>query len=122
MDNITFNIITLNLSIVNGNHLKFSISLPVFNIFNVKRSPTVWQGSALRFISEATLFLVVSAVVSAGTAVLVLIVVFILVVLVVIVVIVVLVVLVAVSVLILVFVVHNITPLSVLGTLVPYLV
>ena len=78
----------------------------------------------MRFISEATLFLVVSAVVSAGTAVLVLIVVFILVVLVVIVdvVLVVIVVLVAVSVLILVFVVHNITPLSVLGTLVPYLV
>ena len=74
----------------------------------------------MRFISEATLFFVVSAVISAGTAVLVLIVVLILIVVFVLVVI--LVAVIAVSVLILVFVVHNITPLNVLGTFVPHLV
>lgn len=71
-------------------------------------------------LSEIALFLVISAVISAGTAVLVLIVVF--VVIVIIVVVLIAVIVASVLVLVLVFVVHNITPLNVFGTFVPYLV
>ena len=112
----TINIISFNLTIVNGKVLKFSISLPVFNICTLKGVLPVGKTPNATFVlSEITLFLAVLAVISAGAAVFALILVLLIAVLVIVVVIVV-------SVLIFVFVVHNFTPLSVLGTFVPCLV
>ena len=90
---------------------------------DTKRScPTVLvrQPVSISGLSEIALFLAVSAVISAGAAVFILVAVLVLIV-VIVAVIAVIVILVVASVLvqILVFVVHNITPLSVLGTFVP---
>ena len=127
--NITIDIITLNLSIVNGNSLKFSISLPVFNILTVKRSPAVSKASFFavtvfigktQFPQNYLMIFVRRAVLALIAVPVVLIVLIVLVAL--IVVIAVTVVAIVVFVPVVVFVVHNITPLNVLGTLVPYLV
>ena len=73
----------------------------------------VRQPVSISGLSEIALFLAVSAVISAGAAV------FILIAVLVLIVVIVVLVVASVLVLILVFVVHNITPLSVLGTFVP---
>ena len=90
---------------------------------DTKRScPTVLvrQPVSISGLSEIALFLAVSAVISAGAAVFILIAVLVLIVVIVAVIAVIVILVVAsVLVLILVFVVHNITPLSVLGTFVP---
>ena len=93
---------------------------------DTKRScPTVLvrQPVSISGLSEIALFLAVSAVISAGAAVFILIAVLVLIVVIVVLVaviaVIVILVVASVLVLILVFVVHNITPLSVLGTFVP---
>ena len=99
---------------------------------DTKRScPTVLvrQPVSISGLSEIALFLAVSAVISAGAAVFIMIAVLVLivvivvfVVLVAVIAVIVVLVVASVLVLILVFVVHNITPLSVLGTFVPEIV
>ena len=89
---------------------------------DTKRScPTVLvrQPVSISGLSEIALFLAVSAVISAGAAVFILIAVLVLIVVIVVLIAVLVLIVVSVLVLILVFVVHNITPLSVLGTFVP---